>query len=224
MRIYEIDSNHEYSDSSSIIENLINKLETECSDILQVYRTANAVFYRGEKTTKYFFMKQIRQDRKPVEFNEEAHILLHKIMLQHGIKATRMNSIFCTGRQSIADSWGDIFVIFPKDGWSASWFSKTKQHYSFYDLDRIVRKSYIDQYAFIPKLDEQEFIKNVESYFKFNPPIGTSSINTLSDYLKINPIEILITGSDYYAMSYKFLIQSVIGKQIVNKLGLTLQD
>lgn len=89
---------------------------------------------------------RIRPDRKPAEFNKEAHILLHKLMISMGIKATRINSIFCTSRYSTAKNWNsNVYVVFPKDRWSASWIpGLSEKTYSFYKLANLVDKNTID--------------------------------------------------------------------------------
>lgn len=170
-------------------------LKIKCGDMLDAYRMAGSFIYRG--ITGYndrFIEKTIRQDRKPVEMPPQSHELLHKVMIEMGLKATRKNSIFCSTSPQIARTWGLQFIIFVEDGWSATYFEKKLKDYSFYELHSLA--------SIYDDADENaESMENLKS--EISRTLKPKTANTpaeLNNVIERGIEDILITGNKYYGL------------------------
>lgn len=125
--------------------NLLERISKECSDIVSVYKSNGGDFiYRGASSSQDAFRGRARDDRKPMDSHPELHDLLNNALKKAGVKARRDNSIFTSASYSQASNYGNnVFVIFPKDGYSFSCskkikdfvFSFNKVHRYFIDTD-----------------------------------------------------------------------------------------
>lgn len=226
-------------------ESFIQKVTTECSEILEAYKQANWVLFRGIrhpnksvnetpqlKPAKYpaisstqknkninFIYKTIRTDRAPIEFPTQAQTILSNVLREKGIETNRGNSIFCSGLARIANSWGENYIVFPTNGWKAMWFDRLSVHsYSFDKLNNIYYKSlddHLDTYYDHPDILYEEYKYFCDLY----QPIETNNSSILSNYISKKPFEIMISGPSYYGISFDHF-RSYEGWLIRDALGL----
>lgn len=175
-------------------------LKKECSTFVNAYANTSRLIMRGIKELKgtpiHFAEAKIRPDRKPIFMPSGYHELINAAMINLGLKAHRGNSIFCTRSRLTASDWGDVYVIFPTNGWVGTVFQKVKHGYVF-DLihdeaDDILRKNRNDYNKAVEQMSE------VLSDLK---PYSFSSQGDLEIVIREDYDDILITGKKYYALS-----------------------
>jgi hypothetical protein len=114
-----------------------------------------------------------------------------------GIDVTRKNSIFCTSSYHIADMWGNVTIIFVKDGWKGLVFKDRRRGYTFGTL------------ASVSSIGPEFRDKALRDTIKSLKPQIFSSSDDLAGVLKDGFEDILITGDSYIAVkmfkdSYKY--------------------
>jgi hypothetical protein len=116
MRLLEFDN---ISIAESDIEALI---KTNCSEALKICQTTHKAIYRGMGIYgggPYEFISDTpKQRRKPTLNSDRFQAFIDDILYANGFKALRSNSIFCTSNREMASEYGNIYVIFPFDGFS----------------------------------------------------------------------------------------------------------
>lgn len=171
-------------------------LETECSQILSVYRQTNQFLYRGMRNRPAVFRSGIRDDRKPLEMPEWIHNLLLKAYRRLGVAAHRGNSIFATPDEKIADVWGDAYIIFPTNGFKFSWFTTiTDGQYPWDQLQRIA-------YGAVSKGDQMRDAEQGKEIVISTIVDELTELGLRQDDLTAAMhawAEVLITGSEFYA-------------------------
>ena len=110
------------------IYNLLERVKSECSDIMSVYESNNAKFiYRGAKSSQDAYRGRPYEDRQAKDSNQQLSNALNAAFKQAGIQARRDNSIFTSGSYSQASNYGyGVYIIFPKDGYAFSCSEKIK--------------------------------------------------------------------------------------------------
>jgi len=172
-------------------EKLASLIESHCSQMLNAYRQAGSVLYRGIRNTDDpAIITNIRQDRKPVEMPPDAHKRLEKAYTLLGLKANRTNSIFCTSDSDTATDWGKLYVIFVKDGWSGTVFESVVDEYVY---DRIYGKATDPRY--------QNDIPGLAAQIKKLDPAEITP-NNLVDVLQEGYKDLMITGTSYIALKW----------------------
>lgn len=184
-------------------------LETECSQILSVYRQTNQFLYRGMRNRPAIFKSGIRDDRKPVEMPNHIHSLLIKAYQQAGVAAHRGNSIFATPDEKIADDWGDAYIILPTNGFKFSWFTTINDgEYPWDKLQRVVYDATSKGYQILKNSEKAVLSMIVDELLELglrqdNLPAAITSWS-----------EVLITGSDFYAFhasNWRTALRTIIG-------------
>ena len=212
---YDTDGQYEYHSIAkpnipgatpvSKVEEIVNIIQHNCSEILGPYLKSGNVLFRGVKATSPVIITNIRPKRIPIQMNPLAHEALSAAFTKLGLTANRENSIFCSGRAHIAGDWGsNVYVIFPKNGWSGTVFQSITDDYSFYALESAA-KNYVynhkDMGTLIARLKEFE-------------PLNVTPQN-ISGVLGEEYADIIITGSSYIGVDpYK-----PVGKKVMMQLG-----
>jgi len=101
---------------SGKIDKMFDILDRECSDFLHVMKFTGKLVYRGLRTNVSVFEGRSREDRVPKDSNLATSNRLDQALRNHGFKALRSNSIFTTTDRSFAIGYGNIYCIFPKNG------------------------------------------------------------------------------------------------------------
>lgn len=171
-------------------------IKDNCSEILKAYEKSGKILYRGmqQSDNKEGIITAIRPDRRPVELRKDLHELLHLAFLKAGLKATRKNSIFCTTARTIADDWGQVYVIFPKDGWKATVFETHKKDYTFYAMSNM--KYEIEDWNAPENERVDVLVKSLEKL----KPIAINNSEDMAHVLSEGYEDILLTGDSYIAV------------------------
>lgn len=111
-------------------------IETNCSDILKVYRKYKNVFYHGDKKNLKNKIFKTPINRIPVDTEPKMQKEIDYRLKAAGFIALRSNSVFATS--SFGDAWtygsvsGSLYVIFPLNGFD--WTTSNKLSDFYYDL------------------------------------------------------------------------------------------
>lgn len=177
------------------MDEFVERIQTNCSQIVDVYRKAGGILFRGLQGTRSMFSVQtaIRADRKPVDMSASWHEDLHKAFLDYGLTATRKNSIFCTTDDNVADSWGKAYIIFPFNGWKATAFKESAYEYSFHKLNDLDHE--VDDNA-----SAAEKYEAIEKVLMELDAVAIESPGQLIPIIEDGYKEVLISGSSYIAM------------------------
>lgn len=171
-------------------DELIAKIQSECSDMIKAINQSDVFLLRGirEGVTKPI-EKTIHQERNPIFMPHFQHKVLLDAFKNLGLKANRGNSIFCTTDSDVAQIWGTVCYIFPKNGWSATVFQKIKRGYVY---DEIYDVEAGDSY--------EESVTIWTDLLKTLKPLSIDTLEGFAKVLKARYDDILITGTSYYAI------------------------
>jgi hypothetical protein len=120
----DADLNKQEQEKAEYVAEYIKK---HCSDILDLYRSNGSVFYRGTKSPSYdsyAFVSQSRQDRRPKDSGRNTTIYFDNVLSSAGFTALRSNSIFVTSKIGLADDYGDVFMVFPFNGFTYTYTNR----------------------------------------------------------------------------------------------------
>lgn len=205
----------------SKIDDFINIVSTDCSEIISIYKQARGFIYRGVRTNHGAFKSTISKTRDPLHLDIDIHRNVNKIMKEMGFDAHRGNSIFASPNPETASSWGAQYIIFPHNGFKYTWFKDQTQSYIFNLLEYITDdaledyvkkfKKYILQYddyetrqAASQKVRKSKQYKEFEKQYIKDALIKLSPTNkNLVSAIQTNR-ELLITGDYYYAIHISF--------------------
>lgn len=193
---------------------IVDKIENECGDMLEAYRAARKVLYRGTKNGPTVFSKaDIRQDRKPVEMSEKSHILINSAMTKLNLP-TRGNSLFVSADRTIARSWGPLHVIFIPDGWKGLVYDGVRSSdYSYDKLAMAAATIKMNQ-----KPDDEKLEAMIDAIEKLNPRTFNNA-DDLEAVLRKETADILMHGKSYYKLSLDLKF-SKHANEIANRLRL----
>ena len=179
-------------------------IEYHCSDALAAMRKTHLPLYRGFRTApSSAFQGQTREARrtytskKMVEaFNEQCAIM--------GVKTNRTNSISCTTSAIDASHFGDLYYLFPKNGFNFLWSKIIDDFGAFFndfgDPDQFDMAYNIDEHEnWLPALrySDKDFPSALQSGHEISingsyvaieverPVFGQENILTLAQYLGI---------------------------------------
>jgi hypothetical protein len=179
----------------AILKKNFKQLPKQCSEVIQACREGSSLIYRGMKTDNSVLLRSIRNDRRPVEMDPGAAEMLVKAYTAAGIEANRQNSIFATAEIDTAGAWGNVFIVFPLNGYKFSYFTEFKGQYAFYSVQRAAKQALALRNA-KHEIDEQQQIAQVVRYLN---QVGLTNEN-LTYALQQN-CELLFTGTQYYAFN-----------------------
>lgn len=192
-------------------EEIAAAIKQHAGDMLKAYQLADGFIYRGmgkrhnpdEASSQY---ATIRGDRQTVDVSAEQHEVLDAAFKRIGVDATRKNGIFCSAQLETAKNWGSkAFIIFLKDGWSATVFDKRKDTYAFYDL--------VDAAEDLPQN------KKVGAIVDLLKDLGIrkiTTVNGLAEIIKDEYYDIIMTGHSYIALE----VGTTATSKVLKALGL----
>lgn len=205
MKLFEIEQEN-FKDYMKIVEK-------ECSNILEIYKNPQTNYlYHGTKRNSDFLKKPVKFREKTVSFDKMHHDLSHKMMQDLGYKATRKNSIFTTTDTTVAEIWGDVYIVFPKNRFKYTWFD-TVDEYSIFKFEDIFQELE-EEYGLDYNMDAEAYEK---ALFRFQDFLSTeleAYTYDLGPALQEN-IEVLINDDYVYLLStyyQDFLDEYLLGK------------
>jgi hypothetical protein len=211
MKIYEIEAGEKINIKPENLKELAMKIKTECSDAYTAMENISQILYRGmllgNSIARFFklkpslniFLGKPREDRKPVDVKLETQEKYDAYLRDAGMTALRSNSIFCTTSQSDAKQYGELYMIFPKNGFEFTWSPDVK------DLTNNVIQSwrhkafpsnFAKQYTDLNKVRFDDYLKYYFSQIRFD--------NTHFEEALRSKNEILIRG-EFYAVNQNYL-------------------
>jgi len=180
------------------IDGILNTIDGDCSDMLEAYQHARKVLYRGSDSKRMLFSKKsIRQDRRPVEMDNDSHDLINKALASMKLP-TRGNSLFVSADEEIARSWGTLNAVFVPNGWTGLVYDAIgKRDYSF---DRLGAKAY-DLRSDNRGMSEEDKVEEMAKTIKKLNPRAFTSPKDLSEVLTAGYGDILIHAPAYYRLN-----------------------
>ena len=106
---------------------IFSYIEKNCSESVAATKKSKKLLYRGfglGNGNKKIFVGYPRAKRKPKDSSPTSQVNFDKLLSLNGFTALRSNSLFCTTNESFATSFGNTFVVFPKDGFDFTWSPK----------------------------------------------------------------------------------------------------
>ena len=181
------------------VQKISKKLQAECSIAVEAYKSTGSYLMRGIRELKgrpiETIQSEIRQDRKPIFMPSGTHDFINRAMMEIGLKAHRGNSIFCTTDNITAGAWGQIYAVFPVDGWTGTVFQRVKVGYAFDRLEAPVTATIGSK-----TLSDDGKMEKVKTIIENLKPHSFTSASDLSVVLKQNYEDVLITGTKYYGL------------------------
>jgi hypothetical protein len=170
----------------------------ECSQIIQEYKKAEGVLFRGIRDKPVVCELPIRTDRRPMEMEDHFAKMLEATYETFGIVAHRQNSIFTSPMIEITETWGDTYIVFPKNGYKFSYFTELKNGQYAFDLLRGACSAALRG----PKGEKiTDTIEQSAAIMEVMEDLGITQTNL--PYAIKNGCEVLIHGSSYYAFKQK---------------------
>lgn len=100
----------------------IDDIRTNCSDSLSVMQKYKHLLFRGlHINTPKVIWGDTPKDRRPRNTPWHVQTMLDNLLRKAGFKALRSNSIFCSGSEYMAQDYGDMFMVFPFNGFNFTW-------------------------------------------------------------------------------------------------------
>lgn len=106
--------------------NLIKGIEKNCKDILYAFKSYDKFLYRGINNISDALYGKPFTERKAKDSAQNYSDIFNKKLRQKGIEARRDNSIFCTSDKRQAKQYGNLYIIFPLDGFKSTVSKKEK--------------------------------------------------------------------------------------------------
>lgn len=132
MRIYEINAGDKEQLLATSVEKYREIINRDCSDAVSVMRATQKPLYRGFASyPSPAFIGQPRLNRQTYTKNSIVEYFNDQCD-SYGFKANRSNSVSCTTSQSVANTFGDLFYLFPVNGFNFLWSTKIDDFGSFF--------------------------------------------------------------------------------------------
>lgn len=131
---------HQKNAGNPKVDAFVQKIETECSEIVSVYRKSKEVLMRGVKggTSMVAFQGRSWNDRRPLDSDKMLQQIYDLYLKSKGFKALRSNSIFTTTNFYQAAGYGKVYFIFPKNGFSFHWCTE-RSDVQLNDPEQLIR-------------------------------------------------------------------------------------
>lgn len=178
MKINEITKNNNVVENLSLLpeEDIVKTLKKDCDDIIKIYKNTKKLIFRGEKKDLLFFKKKYPTNRVPRDTNIYFHKIINYVFKKKGFIANRSNSVFTTSQINIANSYGNPYVFFPKNGYHYVWGSDVFDLY--FDISNIIRNINNKNnniygfngffYKLKPSKREEDVLSKINDYLKYN--------------------------------------------------------
>jgi len=214
-----------YKDLTENIENLndiLDKIKTECSDICKYYYSGK-YFYRGVRKKEMVdqqdvFIGKPRENREPLSTSPDEHAFCNKGLSLLGYVVNRSNSIAISPSMEIAKSYGTPYMIFPKNGFHYSFSRYSDMIHMVVSRNFIrdyIRENFPEEYNSFLKYQSHNDLMNILLYkndYDYIIKDYWCKVFNKSSYIEDNYLdqaikwnsEIMISGSEYYAINYKY--------------------
>lgn len=192
---------------------VLAQIQEKCSDILAVLKNhPNTFLLRGMSNKEPVFQGVPRPDRKSLSTPQFISDMVDDWFNQYGFVANRSNSLFVTSNWSMAEMYGQVYMIFPVNGFDYTWFERSSDFWG--DLTSLKEVRDLLKYAIGKKqqnqitsqdaeeigIDLETLKKEVEWIIMRSTPKKTN----IDEAIQIGH-EIMIANSPYYAISQHYM-------------------
>lgn len=140
-----IDRMQEEYTHDSPLTRLFNGITKNCTEAVAAMQQTHDFMFRGTSNqTKDAFYGRSHERRLPTHSNSDLSEFFNRMMEMEGFEARRDNSIFVTSDLSLANKFGNVYVIFPRDGFKFTWSTtksdlvlSTRHWFYFFDEGRV---------------------------------------------------------------------------------------
>jgi len=205
-------------------KSIMDTISRECSIICDAIKKNHTFFYRGTNSPKEesfimddIFVSASRTDRKPRDSNHVEHDFCNHGLTLLGYKVNRSNSIAVTSDAHQCQTYGKVYMIFPKNGFHYAHCNR-KDMMSFVDSDGHIRHFTKTKYKelynslgntlttandvamFLNTLQDNKYNDFVKSFWQYKIEIYEYVEDTNLDKAITDGNEVMISG-EYYAIS-----------------------
>jgi len=115
-------------------------LKTECSEILEILKSQQClVLFRGVRDTpSAVFQGNGRKNRRPKDSTHSVSQVFNYCLQHLGFPARRDNSTFVTTNSRLAEEFGNVYMIFPKNGFKFTYTAHNDMVLSTDEIDTCV--------------------------------------------------------------------------------------
>lgn len=106
---------------SDAADKLVKTIAKECSQVLPYYRKTQEILFRGIDSGPTAFVGRSWNNRRTKDSDKQLQAVYDMVLKKNGFKALRSNSIFTTSDAEFAAGYGDLYYIFPKNGFKYHW-------------------------------------------------------------------------------------------------------
>jgi hypothetical protein len=186
------------SNDDATLEKIGAFIQAHCKTMLSANKAANKFLYRGidaMMSNNSIFLANPRTDRRPLDTKVGVQSTMDDYLRSQGFTALRTNSIFCTSDYEDAALFGDVFIIFPLDGFSYTWSMRhadwviTEKYLSpnYTKLYKIFKmayvkipelrntpefKTYLSEFVLRDSHDYRTTLGNIQAFMKNIPPVA----------------------------------------------------
>jgi len=196
----------ELDDIVSSVDEFVELIQNDCSEIIDVYRKANGnALYRGINGIRPTGNKiDYWEYRTPVDMSSNRQDMIDDVLHRQGMKAVRGNSIFTSPRMKIAKDWGSPFIVFPMNGFQYTWFkNQNKGDYMYFVFNAIIDDS-LEEYRNLDDDESHNDFPTAEKFIMDQLYLMTEQYEPMNTNLEMaieEGKEVLITGpNSYYAI------------------------
>lgn len=211
--------------SSSKYPKYLSLIQRDCTDAIAIMKHQKAFIYRGVNSSPNAFVSRSRENRRSLTY-AYGQSVLDKILVAAGFTAIRSNSIFCSADSSVASTYGNLYFIFPKNGFEYSWSSKFRDSISLTHKieDKLgsVKPKVNDDEAFVMSTGQNEQGESLIDLLDAaqSDPNAAKRFCKLAGYTNSHldlglesHHEIMIRG-EYYAIRYSDKLHSYLDKEL----------
>jgi hypothetical protein len=190
------------------LDNILDTISQECSDFLE--EGGWQLLFRGIKNANSpTLLSQSREGRRAKDSSWQWQEAIDTKLKEAGYSALRSNSIFVSGNQQVAQAYGDLYCIFPIDGFQYTWSGEIRDIFAEYSTDEYNWDRWTKHVSINPKTDPL-LAKSYNFFVDLKTLTGKEFAgkyafenSDLKDAIN-SKHEIYIRGS-YYAILYKKL-------------------
>jgi len=228
---------------------LVKMIKKDCGQALGAYQKTRAVLFRGAKGNPVAYSGRPRTDRRPKDSAHYAQNIFDYCLEKLGFTALRSNSVFATYDLAQASSYGTVYVLFPKDGFTFTHTNEgdliinDNQIAAILDYNKINKlNDLLEKYIvkrgwdFIPNIND--YLDNLDDYIDELKGIGfpgaekltVDKLISLKEFVKefqpqnTNFAKAVKSGHEVIINGEYYAIRHDVGMAILPLLGIDFTD
>lgn len=198
---------------------IARRIERDCSEFLTVSRARenNRFLFRGFKSARPdFFAGRAYNERKPRDTVPKMQEAVDEWLSRNGFSALRSNSIFTTADPIVAKKYGNVYAVFPKNGFHYTWFQNAFDLYvargTFFRHLADVSGTEPDGFDYPKHLQagywkDEDIKAAMEKFMEWAEPTSSNLSKAMS-----TDHEIMVKGEFYAVKKGSFLYEFILKK------------